>query len=60
MEKSLNSLANSSMLLVSRYRCCVFLCVATPCCDDVSEKIGVGCSTTVISVSLVFSSVLPG
>jgi len=31
MEKSLNSLANSSMLLVSRY-CCFFLCIATLCC----------------------------
>jgi len=58
MEKSLNSLAYSSVLLESRYRC-VFLCIAT-LCDDVVEKIGVGCSTTIISVSLVFSSVPSG
>jgi len=32
MEKSLNSLANSSVLLVSRYRCCLFHCIATLCC----------------------------
>ena len=59
MEKSLKSLAEffvigkSLPLLFISLKCYTNLC-------DVSEKIGVSCSTTVISVSLVFSSVPPG
>jgi hypothetical protein len=53
MEKSLNSLANSSVCLASRYRCVSVHCYSM-LCGDVSEKIGVGCSATVITVSLVF------
>jgi hypothetical protein len=38
MEKSLNSLANRSVCLVSRYRGCVFLCIAMLSCVMVSLK----------------------
>jgi hypothetical protein len=59
MEKSLNSLANSSVCLASRY-CCVSLHCYSMLCSDISGKIGVGSSAPVITVSLVFSTVPQG